>query len=153
MKLDLFGSVIVEAPEELTTPKAAKRSPFEFIKAFGDKRALPDLQGYNAWLINSAMSMRKDTVFYANEMNKYYNLTDQMQHDFYLNGLPGKGKNYHAKYAKASKDQAIPMISDYFKVSQRVARDYLRVLTDEQIQKIVDITSAQEGGKKKISQA
>lgn len=146
MRIDLFGNVIVEEPPEDNKPK--KPSPFEYIKEFGDKRRTLDGEGYNAWLINTALSMRKDTVFYATEMDKYHHLPNEMQRDFYFHAL--KKGNYHAKWAKSSKDQAIPIISDYYKCSIRTAKEYLRVLSEEQLQRIIDIEATERGGSKRV---
>lgn len=146
MKLDLFGNVLVEEPE--AEIKIKKPSPFEYVAEFGSKNRVPDASGYNAWLVNAALSMRKDTVHQAAEMTKYFHLPDAMQRDFYFYGLR-KG-NYHAKWAKAEKDTLAPIIASYYNVSMRVAKEYLRVLTDAQVARIVDIVENEKGGKKRV---
>lgn len=143
LKVDLFGNVIVDEPE--VEVKLKKPSPFEYVKEFGDKRRLPGMDGYNAWLINNALSMRKDLVHFANEMNRYHHLPDTVQREFYYHAI--KKGTYHAKYAKATKDEQLPIIARYFNCSMGRAKDYARVLTDEQCRTIVETVEAERGGR------
>ena len=145
MNLDLFGNVIVETEEEVES-KIPKASPFAFLKEISDKVRLPGIDGYNAWIINNTLSMRKDNVFYANEMNKYSHLAPEVQREFYYHAIR-KG-NYHAKYAKAGKEEFAPAIAEYFKCSPNKVKEYLRYLTPEQIQIVVDKVEHAKGGKR-----
>jgi len=143
VKIDLFGNAIQEYIDEVQQPK--KKSPFDFIKSIGSKKKQEDLEGYNKWIINAAFSMRKDTVIYANEMNRYPDLSEQEQHDFYFHGLPNR--SYFAKWAKATKIEKLETIMEYYEVSEKVAKDYLKILTSEQVTKIEKEIERRKGGK------
>lgn len=144
MNIDLFGNVIAEV-EELDV-KVSKPSPFSYNNAIADKHYPQDMSGFNAYLTNLSFSQRKDTIFYANEMNKYHALTDQAQFDFYYHSLPKK--KYFAKWAKATEDKHLDDVKSYYNVSKKVALEYLKTLTKEQIKTIVDFNKNKEGGKK-----
>ena len=143
MEIDLFGNIIMEEPEYDVKP--TKKNPFDYTKDIGDKTYPDDFSGYNEWLTNSSFSQRKDTVLYANEMNKYYELTPKAQFDFYYHALPKK--KYFAKWAKAVKSDYTDAIMWYFEVSYKVAKQYERVLKKEQMQSITDKYNKRKGGK------
>lgn len=145
MNLDLFGNVVIETQEEAPA-KAPKQSPFAFLKEFADKVRVSSGEGYNAWIINNTLSMRKDNVFYANEMNKYHHLADELQRDFYYYAIR-KG-NYHAKYAKGIKEEHADAIREYYKCSPNKVKEYLRYLTPEQIAIVVEKVDRAKGGKR-----
>lgn len=144
MNIDLFGNLIVEEPE-IEAPKAQKISPFEYTTAIADKKYPDNFDGYNAWLTNSSFSQRQDTVFYANEINKYHRLGDREQFDFYYYSLPKK--KYFAKWAKADKSKNTDAICFYYSVSAKVAEQYEKVLNDVQIKHINSWFNNKEGGK------
>lgn len=143
VNIDLFGNIIHEIDDEIVKPKTA--SPFDFIKKFSDKKYPESVEGYNPWIINTALSMRKDSVIYANEMNRYAALSDLEQHDFFFHGLPKR--NYFAKYAKASKDDNIKIICEFYKVSEVVAKQYSKVLSDSQVKELESLIMSRKGGK------
>ena len=143
MKIDLFGDIIKE--EEEFSTKIEKPSPFGFIQNIANKKYPDTLFGYNPFITNLAFSQRKDTVFFANEMNKYHGLGDQEQFDFYYHSLPKK--NLFAKWAKAEKADALPAIKEYFKVGDRVANEYLKTLKKEELGTITEWFKNFKGGK------
>jgi len=145
MKIDLFGNIIPEVSEE--DVKVKKISPFEYTNAIGMKAYPSDLSGYNAFLTNLSFSQRNDTIFFANEMNKYHSLPDEAQFDFYYYALPKK--KYFAKWAKAIPEDSLEHVADYYNVSKKVAREYLRVLSDDQIKQIIKWSNNKTGGKNK----
>lgn len=148
MNVDLFGNVIVEQEtvEEIVQSAApSKRSPFDFTNSISDKRYIDDIDGYVAYLTNVSFSNRVDTVFYANEMNKYHNLPEQMQYDFYYHGLAKK--KYFAKWAKPVKSKYREAIKEYYNVSSKVAVQYEKTLMPDQLKKIQKWFDDREGGK------
>ena len=144
VKIDLYGDIIPDMEEVIEKPKTA--SPFDFIKNIGSKKYPDSFEGYNQWIINTALSMRKDTAIFANEMNKYTELSDHEQHDFYFHMLPKRA--YFAKWAKAPKEESITKIAEYYKVSEVIAKQYARVLTDDQVKQITDELDFRKGGKR-----
>jgi hypothetical protein len=145
VKIDLFGNVILEESEEIVKPN--KRSPFDYVNDFSKKAYNEDLEGYNKWIINTALSMRKDTVIYANEMNKYADVSEKAQYDFYFYGMPKR--NYFAKWAKNKTSDDLELIKSYYKVSEPIAKQYLQILNDDQISQIRSKVDAQQGGLRK----
>ena len=82
---------------------------------------------------------------FANELNKYHTLTDKAQFDFYYYGLPKK--NYFTKWAKMAKTEYTEAIMAYFDVSYKVAKQYEKVLTSVQIDRILTWYKDHKGGK------
>ena len=143
MEVDLFGNLIVS--EEPIDVKVKKRSPFEYTNDIGKKTYSDDLTDYNAFLTNASFSQRKDTVIYANEMNKYHMLGNRPQYDFYFYSLPKKA--YFAKWAKKVKTDYTESIIWYFNVSYKVAKQYEKVLKKEQMDTIKAKYDKREGGR------
>lgn len=143
MNVDLFGNIIVE--EKPYEVKVQKKNPFDYTKDIGDKSYPDDFKDYNPWLTNSSFSQRKDTIIYANEMNKYHQLSHRAQFDFYYHSLPKK--KYFAKWAKAVKSEYTDAIMWYFDVSYKVAKQYEKVLKKEQMESITDKYNNRKGGK------
>lgn len=143
MNVDLFGNLIVEEVEEVIKPK--KPNPFEYTTAIGEKKYPSDFDGYSPWLTNSGFSQRKDTVFYANEINKYHQLSNRAQFDFYYYSLPKK--KYFAKWAKAVKSDNTDAIMEYYNVGPQKALEYEKVLKKEEIESIKDWYSNHKGGR------
>ena len=143
MKIDLFGNIIKE--EEVFEAKVSKPSPFGFIDNIAKKNYPTSMEGYAPYITNLAFSQRKDTIFFANEMNKYHALGEKAQFDFYFHALPKR--NLFAKWAKAEKAEALPAIKEYFKVGNRVATEYLKTLKKEELETITEWFKNFKGGK------
>ena len=143
MNVDLFGNIIVEEQEvNITT---YKRSPFDFNNDISDKNYPDEFKDYNPFLTNASFSQRKDTVIYANELNKYHTLGKREQFDFYYYTLPKK--KYFAKWAKAVKSDYTDSIIWYFNVSYKVAKQYEKVLKKEQMDMILEKFNNRKGGR------
>jgi len=99
---------------------------------------------YEKWRTNSSLSNFVDTIFYANQMNINYNVTDQMHYDYLFYSIR-KSKRYgkkktdqdrqNEKLAKEEQDN-INLICDFYKYNKVKAKAALRVLTDEQLKQI-----------------
>ena len=142
MQIDLFGNVIKDNTEEEL--KVHKPSPFDFIKSISNKNFKEDLHGYVKYVINLGFSMRSDTIHYANEMNKYDNVSDEEQYAFYFHAMPKK--NYFAKWQKMNKTDGIDEVAEYYSISKKQAVDYCKTLKLEQIQYIKSLNL--KGGKR-----
>ena len=143
MNIDLFGNIIQE--EEELVVKPSKPSPFSYTDNIAKKKYPTDLSGYSPFLFNLQLSQREDLVIYANEMNKFHNLPEHAQFDFYFHALPKK--NLFAKWSKASKSKNWEYISEYFECSMRVAKEYDRVLNNDQIKAIKNDLDKRKGGR------
>jgi len=142
MQVDLFGNLIIE--DKPVEKKVVKPSPFSFVNNIADKKYPENLDGFSPYLINLAFSQRQDTVYFANEMNKYHSLPERSQFDFYFHGLPKKP--LFAKWAKASKQENLDAIQQYYSCSIKEAQSYLKVLTASQIGEIEEWYENHEGG-------
>lgn len=143
MEIDIFGNLIVE--EEVYEAKVTKKSPFDYNSDISDKNRPDDFKDYNPYLTNASFSQRKDTVIYANELNKYHQLGNREQFDFYYYSLPKK--KYFAKWAKAVKSDYTDSIMWYFEVSYKVAKQYEKVLKKEQMDTIKNKYETRKGGR------
>jgi hypothetical protein len=143
MQVDLFGNLIIE--EEAVVTKVAKPSPFSFTNNVANKQYPQSLEGYSPWLFNVSYSQRTETVFHANEMNKYHLLPEKAQFDFYYYSLPKK--NFFAKWAKADKVEHIDAVCAYFGCSEKEAHQYIKVLTNDQLNTVIEWANNSKGGK------
>lgn len=116
-------------------------NPFDFLNAINTTKI--DLikedptceREYVPFLINKSLSYYQDTIFFANEMNKYSSLPKTWQFDFYLNAIP-KRKRYApwAKPDKATSD--IKLLMRVYNYSAKRANEALSLLTDEQLKSL-----------------
>ena len=142
MNVDLFGNLIVE--EETVIEKVKAPSPFDYINMIAKKEYPESLEGYAPYIVNLAYSQRKDSVIYANEINKYFDLGMREQFDFYYHSLPKK--NMFAKWAKGVKSENTNAIMWYYGVSSKIAKQYEKVLQKNEINTIVQSYDSRKGG-------
>ena len=104
-------------------------------------------KSYDAFIVNRALSLHKDCIFYANEMNRYYILDKKLQNDFLLNIVRSQKRPF-AKWVKAEKSEDLECIKQIFGFSESKAREAIRLLSKEQIQKLKEQTDIGGSGKK-----
>lgn len=127
-----------------------KISPFDFIKSINDTKVNivseddENAKYYNAFVINRSLSYFPDTIYFANEMNKYHQLDVDMQYNFLLN-IVRKRKRF-SKWDKASTINNVNIIKSYFGYSDEKSRQVADLLTDDQITSIQQKVSI--GGRK-----
>ncbi len=115
-------------------------TPFDFVNAINfDKRDLfEDPQAnkdYKPFLINRALSYFHDTVLYANEMNRYPHLDNQLQFEF-LKGSITKRKRFSKWAKKDARSSDLPAIQEFYKYSEEKALEVMSILSDKQIELI-----------------
>lgn len=123
---------------------------FPTINSINDKkeylmRDAVDKKEYNPWMVNRGLSNFMDTVFFANEINKYYSLDKDMQYDFLFYGVP-KGKRF-SKWEKQSIEADVKLIMKAYSINRARAEEYLKLTSPEQVQEIR--TAMNPGGKSK----
>lgn len=122
----------------------AQLSPFVWVdnlcqKTGGDMIELHGEAAYPAFMINRAMSQYPDCIFPAAEMNLYPDLAPRMQYDYYFHGLR-KAKRF-AKWGKRKvADETIERVMRHYQVNREVAESYLKVMTEEQVKHVVELT-------------
>ena len=90
---------------------------------------------YNPFLVNRALSQHKDCVLFSNEMNRRHFLDKKLQNDFLLNTVRSM-KRPIAKWAKVEKNDDLECVKLVYGLSDSKARDALRLLSKEEIQKL-----------------
>ena len=106
------------------TSNSEKVSPFAFINSLNEKKGRQvieeDEKEYSPFLTNRFYSFFQDTVFFANEVNRYNGLEKRDQFDFYYHLLPKKKR--FTKWEKKSKDdELVSLIQEYHGCSHREA--------------------------------
>ena len=119
------------------------KNPFDYVKSINHKQHKDDLSGYNPFLTNKCFAMHIDTVLLAEEMNQAHRLPPDLQYEFYYNAVR-KGKRFGFP-PKPPVEEHLSVICEYYKRSELKAREYLRLLTQDQIQAITD--SMDTGGR------
>jgi hypothetical protein len=119
-------------------------SPFDYVNEilYGKKKLIVDEsteKSYAPFLVNRSLSYHKDCVLYANEMNHLHYLDKKLQNDFLLNIVRSQKRPF-AKWVKAEKSEDLECIKQIFGFSDSKAREALRLLNKEQIQKLKEHT-------------
>lgn len=117
-------------------------SPFDHIKNLHSKVQWEDLneedkKSFNVYIVNKGLSMNPD---YLDIVNMAQLITEpRMVYKFYLNVLPNRNKFY--KWVKGTKDinkDLLIKLSEYYQVSQREVKDYIRILGKSPIRCILE---------------
>lgn len=113
---------------------------FDFVNAINHtKRDLiaeeeASERDYVPFVVNRSLSYFTDTLLYANEMNRYRDLDRDLQFRFLLNSI--RPKKRFSKWAKSEHSDNLELISQYFECSITKAKDYLRLLSNEQLDEL-----------------
>ena len=122
---------------------------WEFIAAINSgkdiiKSGEQQEKNYDPYITNRNYSLYVDTILYANEINKCYQLDKKLQFDYYLNTI--RPMKRYAKWLRKEKAEDIADIMTYYKVSFSKASDISKVLTQEQKEIIRRIVKGVENG-------
>jgi hypothetical protein len=91
-----------------------------------------DERSYPAFMVNSALSYHRDTILFANEMNRFSSLDNKMKYDFLLN-IVRASKRPYSKWFKKAENNDLDVIKEYYGYSDSKAAEALKILNDEQI--------------------
>ena len=124
-------------------------SPFEFQNeiTYGKKDIMVDdlaEKSYNSFMINRGLSYFPDTVFAANEMNRWHQIDSRLQFDFLIN-IIRKRKRF-SKWDKKQIDGDIEVIKEYYGYSNTKALQVLSLITPDQL--IILRKKVNKGGRK-----
>lgn len=121
-------------------------SPFDSIKMLIETKTphTPEqLKDFSQWMVTRGFSMDKSTVLFADMVNRP-EYTKLMAHDWFLTALPKR--RFFAKWSKASKaDDLIKLVQEKYKCNKTHAREYLSLMTDQDITNLEE--SMAQGGK------
>lgn len=94
---------------------------------------------YVPFVINKALSYYPDTIYHANEMNKYHFLPKQQQYHFYLYSISKKKRwsKWHKKLEDDDTKNKLELIKQYYSYNDEKAMIAMSILTDEQIDYII----------------
>jgi hypothetical protein len=126
-------------------------SPFDYVNdiLYGKKNLMVDEateKDYKPFLINRSLSYHKDCILFANEMNQRHFLDKKLQNSFLINTVRSRKRPF-AKWVKSEKSDDLQCVKSYFGYSDLKAKDALRLLSEEQIQKLKEKTET--GGLRK----
>lgn len=103
---------------------------------------------YVPFIVNRSLSYSIDTIFYANEVNKYASTPKRWQFDF-LRASISKKKRFNKWAKKDVLPDDLAMIQQYYGYSKQRAIEALDILTADQIELIRNNTN--RGGSNIIS--
>ena len=114
-------------------------SPFEYLKSINESKKdimIDDLaeKEYNSFIVNRGLSYFKDTILYANEMNRYHHLDSRLQFDFLINII--RKKKRWSKWIKASEVDNLELIKEYYGYSNEKAKSALSLMSNDQIEQL-----------------
>ena len=95
---------------------------------------------YVPFMTNRALSFYPDSILHSNEMNQRAGLDKLLQFDYLLNSIRSM-KREHTWIKKPEEDANVEMLSQYFQVNPKTAREYLRALSKDQLEAIRKRTS------------
>ena len=91
-------------------------------------------KAYAPFLTNRGLSYFPDSIFYANEMNRYHVLPKKAQFLYLLNSI--RPRKRFSKWYKEEISDDILLISEMFGYSKAKAKEALNVLSEEQLKEI-----------------
>lgn len=146
--LEELGPPVEVVDEKSFEVKTKKISPFDFANSinFTKENLIVDEateKEYNPFIVNRAMGFAADTVIPGNEMNARPHIDNKMQYDFLCN-VVRKSKRY-SKWIK-SEEENLEAVQEYFGYSFNKAKEALRILTSEDIEKIKVHLTRSKGG-------
>ena len=114
-------------------------NPFDYLKAINETKKdimVDDIaeREYNPFIINRGLSFFKDTILYANEMNRYHHLDNRVQFDFFINII--RKKKRWSKWIKASDVDNLQLIKEYYGYSNEKAKSALSLMSNEQVEQL-----------------
>lgn len=118
---------------------------FDFLNSINQTKEylLVDAQSekeYSPYMINRGLSLFPDTVMFANEINKYPDISKRQHYDFFINSIAARKR--FSKWPKADKaSDDLTMIANYFVCSYEKAKVHLDILTPIQVEEIRSVTN------------
>ena len=94
-----------------------------------------DIKDYVPWVVNKALSAYGDAVLFANQMNMNSHISKKMQYEYLLHTIRGMNRQYEP-YPKGVKYDDLELVKVFYSYSDRQAKQALRILTPEQLEKI-----------------
>lgn len=90
---------------------------------------------YTPFIVNRSLSYFADTIFFANEMNKYSAIPKDWQYKFYLNSVKPK-KRFSKWHKKEKNSDDISLIMREYDYSASKASEIVDILSEDQLNSI-----------------
>lgn len=152
-----FGVEKYEEPEEIEAYKPTLPGLFDWLNNITyDKKELiqgQDLpvdqieKSYPAFQVNRGLSMGMDTILLANEMNRLSFLPIDSQYRYYLNKI--RKMRRRNSWAKQEKIDDLNLVAKRYNCNKNVARQYLKILNETDLQEIRELYEIKKPAKKK----
>lgn len=111
---------------------------FDYIKSINNKNKLDedeaDFKEYVPYLVTQNFSYFPDTIFLANEINRYGRASAKQHYDFMFNAVPKR--NRFAKWHKQEKQEYVELVKEYYKVGNNKAKEIVRTLSEVDLESI-----------------
>ena len=91
---------------------------------------------YIPYFVNKSLSYYADTALAANEINTRPNIDNKNQYRFLVYSVPKRRRK--PIWVKPVKDKILNIIADYYGVSLEKAEPYMNILSEKQINIIID---------------
>jgi hypothetical protein len=145
----LFDEEEVKIVEEEKEKKVSFFDLFNDICSHGDyidnyfsvKKDMP--KEYNAYMMNKAFANFADTILIANEVNKHYNIPDEMQWRFYKNTVTKK-KRFSKWFKALDEKEPIELLAKMFNCSVKEMRKNIHVIPKEKMDEIIQTLRVEE---------
>lgn len=138
--------------EEETSHTNKAPTPFDFIKSVSNSKKdiiaedAENEKHYNAFIVNRGLGYFADTVLFANEMNLYPDIPAKAQYYYYLASIR-KGNRF-SKWHKLEKNPDQVLVQKIYNVKPEIAKQYLKLLSKEDIAKLYELSNTGEKPKK-----
>ena len=146
------------SPEYKVEPAKKTITIFQILRALTETKEVLDFndnsvsKGYNQFMVNKWLSMNEFTLMFVEDINNISGLTDE-QHFTILHSLLPQRKFYY-DYSKKSKKLSnidYKYVADYYQIGMKDAVNYIRVMSDEDINGILDKYRYGKNGKQIIT--
>ena len=110
-------------------------NPFDFVNSITYSKVdiMNDIneKEYAPFLVNRSLSYHQDTLLYANEMNRRFDISHKLQYHYLLNSI--RKRKRFAKWAKPELADDLKIVMEYYLVSREKAEEYLNILSKREI--------------------
>lgn len=138
-----FLNVLMEERKEKEVDKTLSKKKgydWRYENSIVSGKSAIEVDGeYSQWRTNSILKNHKDLIFFVNEMNINYNITNQMHYDYLFSNVRkqkrwSNNETKEEKKVREEKEALLELISDYYKYNNVRSREALKILTPEQIE-------------------
>jgi hypothetical protein len=142
-EFNFFGMEPPKEIEEVDIQPKKDNDAFEYIKSVSKTKVdliknaeIPEEaeKKYVPFLTNKSFSFHIDTIMHANEMNSKHWLFKDAQYRYYLSAL--RPRDRRSAWFKASKDETLDNIQEFYQCNRTVAKQHIKVLSKENIELI-----------------